>query len=200
MACTTCGGSWRPRGGTVPSELEAYYELALSPVYADTGIQAHLPTIRKYAENVDRIIELGVGGGDQGTAALLAAKPMSLDSYDVSAPGSLPILNVYAQENNVKFTFHLGRTQDSEPVDADLIMVDSYHDAATVDAELAKFMSHVTTYAIFHDVCSFGRAGQGGAPNTGINLAIADYLFRHPEWRVKEFSEADNGLLVLEHE
>lgn len=198
MSCETCGGNWTPRGGSTPSRLSEYFELACSPIYADSGINYHLPKIRQYAINADHIVELGIGGGDQGTVALLNGQPHTLDSYDVNEPGSLTLIRSLAESKGINFTFHQGRTQDAVPVESDLLFIDTLHTADTVRVELDKFAPLCSKWIIAHDVVTFGSNGQCEESNQGINLAYAEFLYRNPEWRVVYFSDKDNGLLVLE--
>ena len=197
MACKNCNSTWTPRGNGVPTDLEAWYQRALDPVYADSGIQRHLPTLREYAESVDHIVELGIGGGDQGTLALLATKPATLDSYDINEPASLPTLRKLADQNNIEFTFHQGDTGKAQPIASELLFVDTWHAAPVVAKELELFAPLCARYIIAHDVVTFGHHGQGGESDTGIVLAFGDFLMRNPEWRVVRMDEYDNGLLIL---
>jgi cephalosporin hydroxylase len=143
------------------------------------------------------VVELGTGGGDQSTLALLIGNPKSLDCFDISPPGSLPTIERLADESGVAFEFHCEDTTKAEGIQSDLLLVDSLHTAAQVEAELAIFAPLCSKRIVFHDVISFGDHGQTDKPDQGINLAIARFLYKHPEWSVERYSEEDNGLLTL---
>ena len=183
-----------------PQTLHEYYERASDlSVYGDSGICRHLPYFRFIRHGFRPVIvELGTGGGDQSTIAWLAGGPAALHCYDLNIPAEIDALTRLAQENDIEFVFHQGNTRTVEPVIyGDFLFVDSLHDAPTVEAELARFVGPNTRVILFHDIVSFGRVGQSSGPNQGINLAIADFLFTHPEWRVAHYTTEDNGLLVL---
>lgn len=198
--------TWMPRlapGQEVPKMLAEWYELACSPVYADSGICRHLSYFRSLVDaaewGVDRaaVVELGMGGGDQSTLAWLSGDIGSLDCYDVNEPPSLLTIKNLAAANGIPFHFHHGSTADLVPMDSDVCFIDSAHNAATVDIELRRFAPLCRKYLAFHDVCSYGEKGQCDEPDQGINLPIARFLYRNPCWRVHFYSEEDNGLLVL---
>lgn len=193
---------WKPRlapGQEMPSTLEGFYDLAVSPIYADSGIQKHLSYLRRIAADKD-IVELGMGGGDQSTLAWLAGGCDGLTCYDVNEPPSLATINRLATEAGVMFAFIQGKTSDSVVTPSQILMVDTLHDADTVAVELERFAPVCSERIILHDVVAFGRAGQFAGPdrsNQGISLAIAEFLYRHTEWRVDRFVDYDNGLLTL---
>ena len=195
--------SWTPRlapGEKPPVMLEQWYDLACSDLYLDSGICRHLPYIRSVIKSTDRVVELGVGGSDQGSLALLSACPKRMDSYDVVVPAALPTIKALAQSHHIDYRFHHEDTTKATPLEHDVLFVDSWHSSEIVDAEIERWTPLTRRLIIAHDVVTFGRNGQGGAPNTGITLSFGDFLFRHPEWRVVNFREIDNGLLTLEHQ
>lgn len=196
-------GGWKPRLGilqTMPLDAEEWYALAKSDVYANSGIQGHLDTLRRLVNPGDVVVELGVGGGDQSTLAWLYAIPLVLHCCDTACPPIVEVIAELAAEQGTRFHFHCGSTTEIDPIESDILFVDTTHNAETVEIELARFAPLCKAKIVFHDVCSFGRQGQCGRPNNGINLAIAEFLFEHPEWVVESFYKHDNGLLVLRRE
>jgi predicted O-methyltransferase YrrM len=190
--------SMRKLAGFEPGDLNDYFDLAAYPeVYGDSGICAHLPYLRSIAGG-RRVVELGTGGGDQSSIAFLAGHPVSLTCHDVNVPGNLPLLQSMAAEYGIEFRFVAGATSTAEVTPCDVLFVDTLHDADTVEVELARFAPTTSELIVFHDVVTFGRTGQWRVgEDQGINLAIADFLFRHPEWQTVRFDEQDNGLLTL---
>lgn len=183
---------------TMPITLADYYALAADvDVYGDSGICRHLPYFRSIVQPGDHVVELGTGGGDQSTIAWLAARPASLNCVDVNEPANVGLVTHLARAANVEFCFHQGSTAVVGPLSSDILFVDTLHDLATVEIELKRFAPLCRRQIVFHDVVAFGRVGQFSPANTGINLAIAEFLFEHPEWRVERYSTEDNGLLTL---
>lgn len=166
-------------------------------IYSHSGICAHLPEIKRLAESVPnaRIVELGVGGGDQSACAWLAARPKNLTCYDINEPFMLTTLIRAAKDIGVDFEFQHGDILTGQPVENDILFIDSLHNKAQVEAELAMYVTPSTVRIAFHDVVSFGDYGQAGGD--GINLAIARFMFKNPQWRVLIYHEYDNGFLVL---
>lgn len=188
-----------------PINLDRYWQhISDRSLYGDSGICRHMPILRMLAESIPdcTIVELGIGGGDQSTIAWLAAKPKYLYCIDVNRPDTIPAIKQLAASNHINFTFHQGTTAVCPLYDEfDILFVDTWHDAATVKTELALYAPLATKYLVFHDVVAFGWTGQGHEQDTnGILLPIADFLMRHPEWRVSQFSQEDNGLLILQRE
>lgn len=195
--------TWTPRPHPIASYAppetpgEFLEHAANLEIYGDSGICRHLPYLSGLVQPGDRVVELGMGGGDQSTVAWIAGRPKSLDSYDVNEPPSLAVIGGLAKYNGIDFRFHHGSTADMEIVESDILFIDTLHDCATVEIELARFAPLCRRQIVFHDVVAFGRVGQFSPANTGINLAIAEFLFQHPEWRVERYSTEDNGLLTL---
>ncbi len=190
-----------------PVDIDRYWQYASSPdIYSDSGINAHLPTLRSMAESIPncRILELGIGGGDQSTVAWLAAKPQFLMCVDVNEPDTLAYLKTLAARCGVCFRFEQCDTRSvgvSLLSMFDILFIDTLHDAATVKIELERFAPLAQRYIAFHDTVSFGWNGQSQEPGVGgILLPIADFLIHHPEWSVIFHSDEDNGLLILQRE
>lgn len=188
----------RKLAGYDPVTLDDYFDLASYPeVYGDSGICTHLPYLRSIVGG-KRVVELGTGGGDQSSIAFLAGRPSSLSCHDVNVPGNLSLLSELAAANGIEFRFEQRATSTAEVTPCDVLFVDTLHDADTVEVELSRFAPATSELIVFHDVVAFGRTGQWRVgEDQGINLAIAEFLFRHPEWQVVRFDEVDNGLLTL---
>jgi hypothetical protein len=201
--------TWQPRLTLAPdATIGEFFDMASEPdIYGDSGICRHLPYLKSLVGlDGDKIVELGCGGMDQSTVAWLAGLSSgyqcrgSLTCYDLLEYPALPTIRQFAKSYNIGFDFVQGSTATSEPRKSDILFIDTLHDADTVQIELRRFAPLCSRLIVFHDVVTFGRSGQfAGAdrPNQGINLAIAEFLFLNPEWRVERFVAFDNGLLTL---
>ena len=198
---------WQPRleaGQPMPTTIEEWYRLATSPLYQDSGIQGHLPYLRQLVEwqrsqgIAPVVVELGTGGMDQSTIAWIAGGVKYYEGYDLNVPNSLDTIARLAQSNGVGFSFHNDDTANAPVLPSTILFIDSLHNLETVEIELARFAPLCSGLIVFHDVCAFGRVGQSSGPNTGINLAIAEFLFNNTEWSVVDYRQNDNGLLTLQ--
>ena len=83
----------------------------------ESDINEHLPTLRKYTEDCDSVIEMGVRTV-VSTWAFLAGKPKSLVSIDIQHPeafgASLENVNKALEEIDTKFEFRLENTLTNE--------------------------------------------------------------------------------------
>lgn len=179
--------------------LEGEYKLVCE---CQTDINEHLPVLRKYAEQCEHIIELGLRYGNS-TVAFLAARPKKLISYDMQYNDKMDYLKMIAAENDIDFEI---RIEDATPEDdrestvgeTDLLLIDTNHHERQCKAELKMHAHKVRKFIIFHDVQTFGfgmTGGQGG--EGGLWLAIDPFLLAHPEWQIVENLTNNNGLLVI---
>lgn len=182
--------------------LEQEYKLVCD---CETDINEHLPILRKYAEQCDHVIELGLRYGNS-TVAFMAARPKKLISYDLQYNDKMDYLKLIAEENGVDLEI---RIEDATPDDGrestvgetDLLFIDTNHHARQCSLELKTHPNKVRKFIIFHDVQTFGygeTGGQGG--EGGLWLAIDPFLGAHPEWQILEHHRNNNGLLVLERQ
>lgn len=175
------------------------FDICADPaIYGDSGICAHLPYLRGLAAG-KCVTELGTGGADQSTVAWLAGGCASLCCFDLNDPGTqlMRLMSMAAREGAVVRFERADTTQALNPGPCDILFVDTLHDAKTVEAELALFARSTRERIVFHDVTSFGRAGQFAGADQGINLAIAEFLYTHLHWSVERYCADDNGLLTL---
>jgi hypothetical protein len=181
-----------------------YYLLCNTP----SDIYMHLPTIKKYAEECDVVVELGVRWV-VSTWAFVVAKPKKLISVDIIHPNEfnsneyanlqnpLDAVSTSCAEQGTDFEFILGDSRTVELPEHDLLFIDTLHKYDVLKEELKKQTAKTKKYIIFHDTTLFGTVDEGGG-GPGINLAINEFLADNPCWSVKEVFTNNNGLTVLQ--
>ena len=194
--------------------LEQLYQIRCQQ---PSTINEHLPTLRRYADDSEVVVELGVQGGISTTAFLVSKAPAVIgydiafdcrlfdlaqyfEPYETSALKCGMIrgtkLWIYIIENSLKANF----------TDCDLLFVDTHHTYLQLKEELHLHCDKVTKYILLHDTESFGAESEGwqDIPNAaleqkqGLTVAIEEFLQKHTEWSIKERFTNNNGLTVLE--
>ena len=155
-----------------------YHQLSgcKSPIYQ------HLPTLRKYAAQANRVAEFGVEFGNS-TIALLAGRPRWMRSYDCQPA---QIKEMPQVSTDWKFIL-----QDDSEVDlpvVDLLFIDTDHTYDVLDRELRQHAGKVTRWIILHDTTTF----------PDMRRAMVDFLSRQDQFRVEREWTNNNGLTVLE--
>lgn len=132
----------------------------LIPNSVDIG--PHLHTIRDYASMCDSIVEFGVRDGHSTFAlgAGLAERARnievgsswpSLNSYDINPfPGAASFRKM-AFEEHVTFSFHQNDDRKVVIENVHLLLLDTYHEYAQLDAELSLHAKHAMKWIILHD-------------------------------------------------
>ena len=168
-----------------------YQELWDTP----SDINEHLPVLKRYAEECEHITEMGVRG-IVSTYALLAAKPMTLISYDIRdcnweslRDKALPI----------DFRFIIGDTREVVIEPTDMLFIDTLHNYDQLSVELKLHAAKVKKYLVFHDTTTYAHVGESydGLSRLGLWPAIEEFLEKHPEWSIKERFTNNNGLTIL---
>lgn len=175
--------------------LGELYELAVN---SGGDLSPHLATLRTYAEVSRSVLELGVKFG-ASTVAFLSAGPQRLVSIDVDW-SNLPPRVLELAPNNVRWTRIVGDSRIVHPpakLDYDFVFIDTRHTADQVRSEIKAWEPYARRWMAFHDTAqdAFGAKGEDG--QVGIELPIRD-LLESGRWRVREHTEANNGLTILE--
>lgn len=180
--------------------LEGEYKLVCD---CATDINEHLPVLKKYAEQCEHIIELGLRYGNS-TVAFMAARPKKLISYDLQYNDKMDYLKMIAEEAGIDLEIRIEdatpeeENRESTVGETDLLFIDTNHHSRQCALELKMHPHKVRKFIIFHDVETFGygqHGGQGG--EGGLWLAINPFLESHPEWQIAEHHKNNNGLLVI---
>lgn len=177
---------------------QRYYLLCNTP----SDINEHLPTLRKYAEECDTVVELGVRH-IVSTWAFVAARPKRLISVDIKHPsefgavGGIENVSAACSEQGTQFEFVLGDSRKIELPEHDLLFIDTLHNYEVLREELTKQAPKTRKYIIFHDTTTFGSRDESGG-GRGLNPAISEFLSVSPEWSVLHVFTNNNGLTVLQ--
>ena len=164
-------------------------------------IHAHLPTLYKYAQKAEQVIELGVRGGDS-TMAFLAALTGNgghLWSCDVQAP---KLINAWQEQAGDAWTFELGddiERASVAPRDVDVLFIDTSHTYAQTQAELELYADHVRPGGVIlmHDTELKSPADSPASdPPFPVRVAAEEFC-EERGWKLK-LIKGCNGLGIIE--
>jgi hypothetical protein len=188
--------------------LKKYIELSKTP----SDINEHLETLKKYAQECDTIIEMGVRS-IVSTWAFLISNPKKLVSLDLYNPshfgGNLQEVYDAASSNNIDFSFVEQDSLTYNIDSCDLLFLDTWHDFLQLKKELTRHHSKVSKYIILHDTVSYGYVDEdshdnmGAINNSETNLpkgllaAIEEFLYHNKNWVLWEKKPNNNGLTIL---
>ena len=188
--------------------LKKYIELSKTP----SDINEHLETLKKYAQECDTIIEMGVRS-IVSTWAFLIANPKKLVSLDLYNPshfgGNLQEVYDAASYSNIDFSFVEQDSLTYNIDSCDLLFLDTWHDFLQLKKELTRHHSKVNKYIILHDTVSYRYVDEKSADEMGMlnqietNLpkglwpAIEEFLYHNKNWVIWEKKANNNGLTVL---
>lgn len=168
---------------------ERYKQLCRLP----SDINEHLPTLKKYAEQSDVIVELGVRK-IVSTWAFLMGKPKHLISVDITHPkdygADLWEVIDEAGEAGIQFDFILKSSLEIDLPEHDFLFIDTLHTYNQLTAELERHHSKVKKFIGMHDTNLLGDPDN-------MRKAVNDFLDKHPEWEVAEHFDNNNGCTVL---
>jgi hypothetical protein len=175
----------------------------------NTAIASHLPRLRALATGLDVAVEFGVKRGASSSALLLGAGRVI--SYDIAATSEARELKRIAGE---RWDYRIGDSRTAEFDQADLLFIDSQHDAEQCRAELDAHADGVRRFLVAHDTITFGSVGADGesglhkwqyargqscpADALGVRIAFDELMIRDPSWRIVAHYPDSHGLLVLE--
>lgn len=166
----------------------------------NSDICQHLPTLKKYAEKCETIVELGVRS-IVSTWAFLMGKPKSLLSVDILHPSkyidydpngcNLELVYQLSKESGTEFTFLEADTLKVKLPECDLMFFDTLHTYYQLSEELDLHGHKVNKYMIFHDTVTY---------KDELIPAIEDYMEQHNGiWSIHETFYNNNGLMVLKN-
>lgn len=163
----------------------------------NSDICQHLPTLKKYAEGCNVVIELGVRS-IVSTWAFLEGKPNRLISVDIHHPShykdydsegcNIELVEHLSKEQRIDFEFIQGDSRKVKLPDCDLMFFDTLHTYHQLSDELAAHGSNVKKYMIFHDTETYRKE---------LVPAINQFLNKNNDWKVIEKFSNNNGLWVL---
>jgi hypothetical protein len=183
-----------------------------------SDINEHLPTLYRYALKCTSVTECGVRSVVSSYAfanALKSTPSAKLIQVDLKFHENIRKFQMECRQENLETIFH--ETSDLEcPLEqTDLLFIDTWHIYGHLKRELKYWHSHVNKYIILHDTEVDGIRGEtlrngwdpiqqsktSGIPVDeicrGLQPAIDEFLFEHPEWKLQEKFKNNNGLTVL---
>jgi hypothetical protein len=167
-----------------------------------SDINEHLPTLKRYADECNHIVEMGVRDV-VSTYAFMMGKPKHLISYDIVPLERYGVdvneLMEVALLNGVDFQFRLENTLLNQIVETDLLFLDTDHTYSQVKCELDLHGNMSRKYIIFHDTTSYEFSGMHG-DGIGIWMAITDFITKNPHWSIHERFTNNNGLTILKRQ
>jgi len=156
-----------------------------------SDIDMFIPTLRQYSEACEHVTEFGVRW-IVSTWGLLSGLPKRMVSYDINHPEvhGANINEVYeiAEENGVKYDFHLASTLEVEIEPTELLFIDTDHTNEHLIKELNLHHSRVRYWIMCHDTVAFN-----------LMPAVNEFIETHKEeWKIKEHMEIHPGMVILE--
>lgn len=168
-----------------------YYENACN---VKSDINEHLPTLKRYASKCGHVTEMGVRSV-VSTWALLAGNPKRMVSYDIKYHPNID-LAISEASGIVDFEFKKEDVLKTEIEETDLLFIDTWHIFDQLSRELHLHASKVRKYIILHDTNTFWIRGEN--KKEGMKRAVEEFLLNHPEWKIKEVFENNNGLMIID--
>lgn len=153
-------------------------------------IHEHLPILRAFASQVEVVVELGVRCG-VSTVGLLMGEPKMVYSYDVMKH---PFLEPEQIKPAPNWKFIIGDSREVVVPFCGLLFIDTLHNKAQLEKELALHAQKASKFIILHDTVTFGEVGEDGGP--GIGVAIERFLDEN-NWEKLLDLKNNNGLMVL---
>lgn len=177
--------------------VEEQYQILLT---IPNDIYQHLPTLRRYAESCDRVVEFGTRSM-VSTVALLAARPRVLIAVDTVHPDSVGgnLNNFYemAAETETEFYFFQQSDLTFNMPGTDMLFIDTWHVYTQLKQELDMHHAKVRKFIVLHDTETFKIKGEAEG-HEGLGKAIIEFQVAHPEWHLKQHFTNNNGLTILE--
>jgi len=201
------------RGG-VSHLHQKYFEKCKIP----SDIHEHLPTFLGYAKRCTTIVECGVRNivSSYAFASGLIGTPNN--SYVLVDPYKDKAIDAFlalcsAEGVNASF-LHMSDIE-CQPVETDLLFIDTWHVYGQLKRELAHWHSSVKKYILMHDTtvdadhgetirCKLDaekQSQESGFPideiKKGLWPAVEEFLRDHPEWVIEKRYTNNNGLTIL---
>jgi len=196
------------------------YEKAVGNI---SDINEHVPTLSKYGEECEHIVEFGVRSGVSSWGFINGllknirdGRSVRIEGVDLSpSPTPYEFLKT-AGILNLTSSFTQGNVLHVPAVECDLLFIDTFHVYGQLKRELNRHAAGVRKYIIMHDTtvdefegelrrCGWNAeamSAQTGIPAeelvVGLWPAIVEFLAEHPEWYMKEKFTNNNGLTILE--
>lgn len=178
------------------TEIEALYAERTRFDVRFNDIWEHMGTLRKYAEKVATICEIGTRTGNSTVAFLAglsagatAERRGAMRSFDIADQQFTPPPLTNCDWAFVRADSH---AEDFRVPRCELLFIDGCHKYESVKKDL-KQAERCWLYLILHDTCEKRDATYGD----GVVQAMNEFLKENPEWAIIERFDNCNGLTVL---
>jgi len=191
--------------------------------YSPSDIYEHLPTLAKYANECESVLELGVRDCISSWAFAYGLLNNTNNKKKLLFLNDIEICDIkkllhYTNNTNLLIEYEWCNDLDLDITNKnfDIVFIDTWHVYGQLKRELNKFSKITNKYIIMHDTTIDGIYGetirmkwnskeQSIATNIpedeilkGLMIAIYEFLLININWRIKEKYENNNGLIVLE--
>lgn len=192
----------KARIGELMKSLTRYYlEAKLTP----SDINEHIHTINYLAQECSSAVEIGVRKMVSSWAILnglmLGGKGKEITLVDIKTPIEYGGPERYADFvslcaiNNIKFEFKKESSLLMEPIETDLLFIDTVHNYEFLGKELPRHGPLCQKYIVLHDTEVCKTVGDNGE---GMWKAVEEFLNLNKEFSIKNHFTNNNGLTVLE--
>jgi hypothetical protein len=160
-----------------------------------SDINQHLPTLKRYSDQCEVVVEMGVRNV-VSTWAFLASNAREIISYDINFNQNIKQCQDICNLERRNWKFILDSSLTCDIPECDLLFIDTFHIYKQLYSELTLHSDKVRKWIIMHDTQTFSRLGENGSEK-GLQDAIEEFL-KNPKWKFKEHYQNCNGLTVLE--
>lgn len=178
-------------------------------VRTPSDINEHLETLREYCQGL-RVVECGVRNVVSSYAFAMGNCELTMVDIEKSPEVGYFIGFVYPQAK-----FILGNDIEIEPIDTDVLFLDTWHVYGHLKRELNHWHEHVRKYIILHDTEVDAEHGESircghNIPELsmrfkipeheirrGMKPAIDEFLEENPNWQLLLHFKNNNGLTIL---
>mgnify|MGYP003342435342 CR=1 FL=1 len=188
--------------------IDDYFEFYKN---SSTDINEHFDCLRKYSQECNVVIEMGVRAINS-TWAFLKGQPKKLVSIDFQHPNSfdsnLDEVFKISKSLGVDYEFRLQNTLDCEIEECDLLFIDTWHDYLQLKMELFRHNNKVKKYIILHDTTSYAFKNENDYEDynqtrketnlpKGLVPAVNEFIQSNPNWFIYEKFANNNGITIL---
>jgi hypothetical protein len=181
-----------------------------------SDINEHTPTLARYASECNHITEMGVPRGVSYAFAHALKNKKDSKLVIVNSGYDHPTIESDCDNEHVNLVIYKDNSLKCPLEQTDLLFIDTWHVYGQLKRELERWNTHVNKYIIMHDTTIDEWAGETirckwnpkeQSQETGIPIheitkglwpAIRDFLASHPEWKMRERYNNNNGLTILE--
>lgn len=168
-------------------------------------IQEHIDTLAELASECSSILELGVRTIVSTWAFVYGLKDLktnkSIVCVDITHPSNLGAesrfndLERICKEYSINFNFKKESSLKLEPMQCDLLFIDTIHNYEFLSKELYIHGPFCNKYIVMHDteICKYTGHDNGG----GMWKAIEEFVKNNPKWYIMKHYTNNNGLTIL---